>query len=81
MHVSYNDAEAYCKWAGKRLPSEVEWERAARGPLENRLYAWGNNEKPKGVHYMNIWQGTFPDENTKEDGYGSTGYLTIKISL
>ncbi|WP_174614644.1 formylglycine-generating enzyme family protein [Virgibacillus ihumii] len=71
-HVSWNDAEAFSKWAGKRLPTEKEWEFAARGGLEQKKYAWGDELHPDGEHYCNIWQGDFPRTNTREDGYLGT---------
>lgn len=72
VHVSWHDAQAFCRWAGARLPSEAEWEYAARGGLEGALYPWGNELTPGGEHRCNIWQGRFPTLNTAEDGYAGT---------
>ncbi|MDB6133017.1 MAG: hypothetical protein JWM59_1260 [Verrucomicrobiales bacterium] len=71
VQVAYEDAAAYAKWAGKRLPTEAEWEFAARGGLTGKLYAWGDELKPGGKFQANIYEGTFPvqDGDTGEDGF------------
>ncbi len=72
VHVTWYDASAYCAWSGKRLPVEAEWERAARGGLPGKLFPWGDELEPQGRHWMNVWQGRFPQHNTGEDGWYAT---------
>nr|WP_245334742.1 formylglycine-generating enzyme family protein [Bradyrhizobium mercantei] len=76
VHVAYADVLAYAKWAGKELPTEAEWEFAARGGLEAEEYAWGNALTPGGKHMANTWQGNFPLQNLCEDGFERTSPVT-----
>lgn len=76
VHIAYEDAEAYAQWAGKRLPTEAEWEYAARAGRGNAMYYWGNEMKPAGQWVANVYQGDFPAKDTGEDGY--TGVAPVR---
>jgi formylglycine-generating enzyme required for sulfatase activity len=76
VQIAWEDAVAYAKWAGKRLPTEAEFEFASRGGLDRNRYAWGNDLKPGGMWVANIWQGRFPSNNTGDDGYVGASPVT-----
>lgn len=77
VHVSWNDARAYCAWSATRLPTEGEWEFAARGGLVQRRFPWGDDLHPAGEHLMNVFQGKFPAQNTVTDGYAGTSPVGV----